>query len=325
MISYKTPKFWSSNNIFSWVLLPFSYIYYFGFWARKVCSKAVKMPIPGICIGNLTAGGAGKTPVALYIGELLKSKGIKAFYISRGYGGSQKSPILVDLGEHNAKLVGDEPLLLAQILPTIVGKNRLQSAQFAVKNGAEIIIMDDGFQNPTLHKDLSLIVVDRHLSFGNERMLPAGPLRESVRSGLARADALILVNPATFLPTALPDIPIFLARTHPKNSMLALKGKKIIAFCGIAHPDKFYTMLAGVGAKIVEKNSFSDHHNYTNLELENLRGATKKQDAILVTTSKDAARIPAQFMDKITIAEMELVFENKQKLEELIDALLKKH
>lgn len=325
MIFYKTPKFWSSNNIFSQVLLPFSYIYYFGFWARKVCSKAVKMPIPVICIGNLTAGGAGKTPVALYVGEMLKSKGIKAFYISRGYCGVQKSPILVDLGEHNASRVGDEPLLLAQILPTIVGKNRLQTAEFAVKNGAEIIIMDDGFQNPTLHKDLSLIVVDRHLSFGNERMLPAGPLREPVRVGLARADALILVNPPSFLPTTLPNIPIFLARTHPKNSMLALAGKRIVAFCGIAHPNKFYTMLEGGGAEILEQKSFPDHHNYTNSELENLRELAKKQNAILVTTSKDAARMSKEFLQEITIAEMELAFENKKNLEDLIDGVIKKH
>jgi len=322
----KTPKFWNYNNIISWLLLPFSLCYFLGFWARKNFTKPEKLSIPVICIGNLTAGGAGKTPVALAIGEMLKEKGIKAFYISRGYGGSQKEPLLVDAKIHDTKLVGDEPLLLAQILPTIVGKNRAQTANFAAQNGAEIIIMDDGFQNPTIHKDISIIVVDRHLSFGNEKLLPAGPLREPVSAGLARADALIMVNPASFIPTHLPEnLPVFIARTKAKNSMLALSSKKIIAFCGIAHPQKFYTMLSESGAEIIAKKSFADHHFYTNSDIDFLREMAKNEQAILVTTSKDAARLPADFKSEIIVAEMELLFENKEKLEELINGVIKKY
>lgn len=322
----KTPKFWNSNNIISWLLLPFSLCYFLGFWARKKFTKPEKLSIPIICIGNLTAGGAGKTPVALAIGEMLKEKCINAFYISRGYGGSQKEPLLVDAKIHDAKLVGDEPLLLAQILPTIVGKNRAQTANFAAQNGAEIIIMDDGFQNPTIHKDFSIIVVDRHLSFGNEKLLPAGPLREPVRAGLARADALIMVNPASFIPTHLPrKLPVFIARTRGKNSMRALSGKKIIAFCGIAHPQKFYTMLAESGAEIIAEKSFADHHHYTKNDVANLQEIARKESAVLVTTSKDAARLPADFKSEIIVAEMELLFENKEKLEELINGVIKKH
>lgn len=317
----KTPQFWSSNNIYSWLLWPFSYFYYLGYLTRRQYSNTTKVDVPVVCIGNLTAGGAGKTPVALYIGQLLKKKHIKAFYISRGHGGSQKEPLLVDVQKHSAKLVGDEPLLLAQVLPTVVGKNRLKTAQFAAKQGAQMIVMDDGFQNPTLHKDLSLIVVDRRLSFGNEKMLPAGPLREPVDFGLARADALVLINPANFIPTALPDIPLLIARSKPAGSMLELAGKKIFAFCGIATPQKFYAMLKTAGAEVVEKKSFADHHQYSATQIKNLKAQAKKHHALLVTTSKDAARIPAGAKEGIFVAEMELSFENREKLEELIDAI----
>jgi len=303
------------------MLLPFSYFYYLGYLTRQQYAHPVKLSVPVICIGNLTAGGAGKTPIALYIGELLKEKNIKAFYISRGYGGSQKTPLVVDAHKHSAKKVGDEPLLLAQVLPTVVGKNRVETAKFAVAQGAEMIVMDDGFQNPTLHKDLSLIVVDRRLSFGNEKMLPAGPLREPVKAGLKRADAVVLINPANFIPTCLPDINVLLARSKPAKSMLQLAGKKIVAFCGIAHPQKFYTMLKNAGAEIVEKKSFSDHYDYKASELKKLQAEAKKHDAILVTTSKDAARLPEKLKTEIHIAEMELLFENKQKLEEMIDGV----
>jgi tetraacyldisaccharide 4'-kinase len=321
--SLKTPHFWGSKNWLSSLLLPFSYCYYSGYRLRCKYTRPVKLSAPVICIGNLTAGGAGKTPVALYIGQLLKNKNINAFFISRGYGGSQKTALLVDPKKHNALQVGDEPLLLARVLPTIVGKNRLEAAMLAITEGAELLVMDDGFQNPSIEKDLSFIVVDRRLSFGNERMLPAGPLREPVLYGIRRADALIIVNPANFLPTALPDIPFLLARSQPKPSMLALGGKDILAFCGIATPGKFYKMLENSGARIVERISFPDHYHYTRKDLLFLRGQAKKQgNALLVTTSKDATRLPAESMQEIAVAEMELVFENPEKLSNMIEAVI---
>lgn len=321
----KTPHFWQSKNIISTLLLPFSWIY---FCISKICYKRIvpiTLPIPVICVGNLTAGGAGKTPVALHIGELLKRKNINGVFISRGYGGSQKSAILVDTKKHSAAQVGDEPLLLAQILPTIVGKNRIEAANLAIAQGAQVIVMDDGFQNPSLTKNLSFIVVDRRLSFGNERLLPAGPLREPVRTGLKRADAVIIINPANFMPTSLPDIPFLLARSQPKPSMLALKDKKIIAFCGIAVPQKFYYMLKNAGAEIIEKISFADHYHYTQKDLHLLHKKAKEHDALLVTTSKDTARIGKEFeqeLKDITVAEMELKFENQDKLEALIETAI---
>lgn len=321
----KAPRFWHYKNLVSTLLLPLSWLYFFIsnlYYARV---KPVTLPIPVICVGNLTVGGAGKTPVALHIGELLKRKNIKAFFISRGYGGKQKSAVMVDTGQHTANQVGDEPLLLAGVLPTIVGKNRVEAANLAIAQGAELIVMDDGFQNPSLSKDLSLIVVDRRLSFGNERLLPAGPLREPVSCGLKRAGAVVIINPANFLPTALPNIPFLLARSSPKPSMLALKDKKIVAFCGIAIPHKFYLMLENSGAEIAEKISFPDHYRYKQKDLLLLRKKAKKHDAVLVTTSKDSARIAGNFREEmrdIKVAEMELIFENEDKLETLIEAVI---
>lgn len=321
----KAPRFWNSKNILSTLLLPFSWIYYA--ISKINCARItpVTLPIPVICVGNLTVGGAGKTPVALHIGELLKKRNINAFFISRGYGGNQKSPLRVDVEKHSALQVGDEPLLLAQILPTIIGKNRVEAAQLAIAQGAEIIVMDDGFQNPSLTKNLSFIVVDRRLSFGNERLLPAGPLREKVTSGLKRANAIVIINPANFMPTSLPNIPFLLARSQPKPSMTALNGKKIIAFCGIAIPHKFYYMLKNSGAEIVEKISFADHYYYQQKDLLLLHKKAKEHGAMLVTTSKDMARMAKDFKEEIKdihAAEMELVFENQDKLNALIEAVI---
>jgi len=316
----KTPRFWSSKNILSTLLLPAAGLYYLASRWRQAHTTPAVLSVPVICIGNLTTGGAGKTPVALAIGEMLKAKHINAFYVSRGYGGSARGPLMVEPHTHSAALVGDEPLLLAGVLPTVVGKNRLAAAEFAIAQGAEMIVMDDGFQNPTLAKTLSFIVVDRRLSFGNERLLPAGPLREPVKRGLSRAQALIIVNPANFLPTALPAIPIIIARSHPHADALALSGKKILAFCGIAYPKKFYDMLRNAGADIVEKISFADHHRYSEKDIKRLREQAKAQNLQLVTTAKDAARLPDGFKSEIHVAHMVLTFENSDIIDELIES-----
>lgn len=318
----KAPRFWISKNWVAVFLLPFSFLYYFFYRLRIKFATPEKLPIPVICIGNLTLGGAGKTPVCLAIGSLLKERGINAFFISKGYGGKQKQAVKIDLSTHNSLMVGDESLLLAGVLPTIVGKNRVEAAKLAVKHGAEIIIMDDGFQNPTIFKDLAFIVVDRKLSFGNEFTFPAGPLREPVKYGIKRADALIVINPANFLPTRLLNIPFIIARSHPKASMLKLKGQKIIAFCGIANPKKFFRMLENVNAEVKYRISFPDHHHYTESELSLLGKRAENEGAKLVTTSKDAVRLPEYFKKEVEIAEMELIFENMDKLNLLLKNII---
>jgi tetraacyldisaccharide 4'-kinase len=321
----KTPRFWSTRNIYSTLLLPFSWVYFMGYFFRHMGKMPKPIEVPVLCIGNLTAGGSGKTPVALAVGELAKQQNIKAYFLTRGYLGKLRGPVLVDRAKHTAAAVGDEALLLAQCLPTIVGKNRAKAAKFAASQGAELIIMDDGFQNPRIHKTTSLVVVDRRLSFGNERMIPAGPLREPVMFGLARADGLVIINPATFMPTALPNIPVIIARTTPHNSMKALAGKRILAFCGIAYPQKFYDMLHECGAELAEVVSFADHHHFSEKDMEKLHAQAQALGAQLVTTAKDAARLSEAWLSTVTVAGMELNFEDAGTITTLLKKTIDDH
>lgn len=317
----RTPAFWQSKGLLSSVLLPLSVVYGATSLLRRVGTKPWKFSVPVICVGNLTAGGSGKTPIALYIGELLKQKNISAFFLSRGYGGSEQGPLLVSSATHSAAQVGDEPLLLAKILPTVVAKNRVAGARFAIRNGAKAIIMDDGFQNPTIAKTLSLLVIDGAVGLGNGRIVPAGPLRESLHSGVARADAVVMLNPADTLP-ALPHEKLLLfAKTVVKNGE-RFKGKRLLAFCGIAYPRKFFDALAALGATLVEKVVFADHHLFTENEIKDLVARAAKQQAMLATTAKDAARLTPESLARVEVLDMVVEFDAPAKLIELLDKAL---
>lgn len=313
----KAPSFWQSKNPVSSALLPLSLLYGFATKMRSKLTHPTKLSVPIICIGNLTAGGAGKTPVALHIGNLLKEKNIRAFYLSRGYGGKLAGPVLVDPKKHTAQDVGDEPLLLAEVLPTVVSKNRLQGAKFAVEQGATAIVMDDGFQNSSLVKTLSLLVIDGKYGFGNGRMLPAGPLREPPEAALARAGAAIVIDGNIALPPQLPVI-----SAHTKLDAASIRGKKLLVFCGIARPQKFFDALGGVGASVADTASFSDHYFYKESDLSALSARAARLQAMLATTTKDAIRLPAPFREKILVIPMELVFDQPKQLAHLIDSAL---
>jgi tetraacyldisaccharide 4'-kinase len=318
----KTPAFWNSQNLISYLLLPFSWIYGAAALLRQRLAKPTHLPVPVICVGNLTAGGAGKTPVALYIGARLKQKGIKAFFLTRGYGGSFAGPVQVDPAVHASSEVGDEPLLLAKVLPTIVAKDRLRGADFAIAQGAEAIIMDDGLQNPALAKSLSLLVIDGIYGFGNGRLLPAGPLREPVKSGIQRADAIIFIAPAP-IPIAINAMPILFARVAPTPGREVLAGKKLLAFCGLALPEKFFFTLSQLGGQVVEKKAFADHHPYTKNELATLTARAKALEATLVTTAKDAVRLPPEFLLQVTVVDISLLMEETQALDALLNQAMK--
>lgn len=318
----RTPAFWSKDSWVSGMLLPASAIYEIITHIKNRITKPVKIQVPVICVGGLTAGGAGKTPVCLHIGELCKERGINAWFVSRGYKGKLQGPIQVKPSEHTSYDVGDEPLLLAGVLPTVIAKDRVLGAQFAAKAGAKLIIMDDGFQNSAIHKDISIIVVDGTHLFGNGRLLPAGPLRERLETGLKRADAIILINPATGITLPAYTRPALRACTKPNNDAVALKGKNVIAFCGLAYPQKFFATLASLGAKIVEERTFPDHYQYNDAEIDALALRAKEQDAILVTTSKDAARMNARSLSLITVIYVTLDFEKPDALMALIDKAL---
>ena len=314
----KTPKFWSSRGLLSTLLVPVSIFYDMVNTFKHAKVRPVRFPVPMICIGNLTAGGAGKTPTALYIGKRLKTKGVNAFFLSRGYGGKLEGPVLVNQKKHQAIHVGDEPLLLAEILPTVVAKNRVSGANYAISKGAQAIIMDDGFQNRSIIKNLSLLVVDGLRGFGNGRLIPAGPLRERPQEGYKRAHAVIVMNKTTGTPKLPTDRPAFYARTFPKDSA-NFKGKKLFAFCGLAYPQKFFEMLGTTGARVMKEVAFADHYQYTPLDMRKLLLQSYVESAILVTTAKDFVRIPERFRDSVAVFDMDVEFEEPAIFDSVLD------
>jgi tetraacyldisaccharide 4'-kinase len=318
----KTPVFWQSRNLLSALLLPLSAIY--GITARittLLSASPLALPIPVICIGNVTAGGAGKTPVAIAIGQRLKAKNAGAYFLSRGYGGAFAGPLLVNSNIHTAHEVGDEPLLLARTLPTVVAKNRLSGAMFAMKYGAKVIVMDDGFQNPSIEKTLSLLVVDGVYGFGNGRLLPAGPLRELPKAGFARADAMIVVGKTDI--AFPPTVPVISATIVPAAAALALKGHNVLAFCGLAFPQKFFTTLVELGAHVVDTAIFADHYPYTKSDIKKLHARAKLANAVLVTTAKDAVRLLPEWASLVTVVDISLTFGQPDLMDRLIETALK--
>ncbi|MBV8939108.1 MAG: tetraacyldisaccharide 4'-kinase [Alphaproteobacteria bacterium] len=306
-----TPEFWREKNAVSTALLPASYVYALGFFLRRACARPEKLPVPVICIGNLVAGGAGKTPLAFEVGEMVKAMGRRAFFLSRGYGGSLQGPVRVS-PQHSAAAVGDEPLLLARLLPTIVAKNRVAGAKAAIAEGAEVIIMDDGFQNPTLAKDFSLLAVDGAYRFGNGHLLPAGPLRQSVADGLKRADAVVTLYAALALPG---DVPVFQGRLIAPAGW---EGMRVFGFAGIAHPEKFKLTLKAMGCTLAGFTPFPDHHPYAETELEGLWKEAKASGARLVTTEKDAVRLPPSWRERVLTVPVRLEIEGKEALRAML-------
>ena len=294
----KAPKFWyqKKDTLLSNSLYPFSLIFRLGTKLRNISSREKTANLPIICIGNIVIGGAGKTPVALKIGHMLKQAGYNPHFVSKGYGGLEKNNTLVK-DWHSPKSVGDEPLLLSEIAPTWIGLDRNTSFKLASENGADCIVMDDGFQNPTLQKDFSIVVISGEQGFGNKRVIPSGPLRESINRGLSRTNLVITIGDISEVDkNKIPKhIPLIGANFKIKEDEMILKGQRVTAFAGIAYPEKFFNSLRLVKANIVDKISYSDHHIYNENDLLNLAEIANKNKSILVTTKKDMVRIPKHF------------------------------
>ena len=271
------------------LLAPLGALYGLTVRARLHRARPFRPKARVVCIGNLTAGGSGKTPIAIAIGHALTARGKKIIFLSRGYGGRLRGPIRVNPAQHSASDVGDEPLLLAAHGTVIVARNRADGARLADSLGADIIVMDDGFQNFQIAKDLSLIVIDAESGFQNGRLIPAGPLREAVAEGLARADGIVLMGEGA---PSLPSFagPILSARIMP-TAPDALRGRSVLAFAGIGRPQKFFQTLRSMAAEIVATQSFGDHHKFSAIELSVLKAAAEKAAALLVTTEKDFVRL----------------------------------
>jgi tetraacyldisaccharide 4'-kinase len=255
-----------------------------------------KAPVPVICVGNFTLGGAGKTPTAIALANLLSGMGHRPFFLSRGYGGRTAGPILID--RQDAIEVGDEPLMLCRHAPTIVARNRPAGAIAAAEGGADAIIMDDGLQNPSLHKDLAIVVVDGRRGVGNGHTFPAGPLRAPLEAQLDHIDAAILVGPPCQAAVRAIDatqrrgVPVYHGDLRPDPKVVAkLAGKSVLAFAGIADPEKFFATLEAHGIPAPVRRPFPDHHPYEANEISALLACAERQGLELVTTEKDLARL----------------------------------
>lgn len=257
----------------------------------------VEVGIPVVCVGNPTVGGAGKTPAVIAIAKRLMAKGLQPAILSRGYGGRLKGPVKVDSLLHSAEDVGDEPLLHARAAPTFVARDRLAGAQMAAQADADILIMDDGFQNPTLAKALSILVVDAGVGVGNGLCLPAGPLRAPLAPQLERAQALLVVGEGAPGERVARDgyaagVVVLRGRLAPDAQAVArLFGKRVLAYAGIGRPAKFFDTLRALGMLPVVTRAFPDHHVYTQAEIAELRAQAEEDDLLLVTTEKDAMRL----------------------------------
>ena len=322
----RAPEFWSGNAhgrdavpVLRLVLTPVSWIY--GWVAaeriRTTASHHVSAPV--ICVGNFTVGGAGKTPVTRAIRARL---GAGAHVLSRGYGGRNEGPLRVT-HDMDALEVGDEPLLHAADGATWIARDRVAGAKAAVNGGAHAIVMDDGFQNPDLAKDLSIVVVDAETGIGNGAVFPAGPLRERLSAGLARADAIVLlrngeasVEPPAFLASF--KKPVLTAYIAPLRR--APEGK-LIAFAGIARPEKFFDTLGALGADLEEAVPYPDHHVFTESDFDWLLDMAEERGAQLITTEKDAARLPAAWRAKVKSLRVAAKFDHEAALDALLEPI----
>jgi tetraacyldisaccharide 4'-kinase len=265
--------------------------------ALRMRSQGRSAGVPVICVGNFTVGGAGKTPAALLVGRLLLAAHQRVVFLSRGYGGRLRGPLRVDPALHSAAAVGDEPLLLARLAPTIVARDRTAGAEAARRDGASVIVMDDGFQNPALTKDLSILLVDGRRGVGNGRVLPAGPLRAPLGTQMARADAVVLVDPPHHIAAIAErarrhQVAIYHARLEPdRDTITALSGRQVLAFAGIGDPEKFFATLADAGIAVAERVSFPDHHRYRAADARALLARADADNLMLLTTEKDLVRL----------------------------------
>ncbi len=321
----KAPRFWykKKDTLISNSLYPLSLLFRFGTKIRAVLSSKKKSDLPIICIGNIVVGGAGKTPVSIKMGELLKKNGYSPHFVSKGYGGVETGNTLIK-NWHSAKSVGDESLLLSEVAPTWIGKDRNKSFILAKENGANCIIMDDGFQNPTLQKDFSIIIINGEQGFGNKRVIPSGPLRESISRGISRANLIIVIGEiSNDVKNKIPKtVPLIHAQFKISKENKIYKNQKITAFAGIAYPDKFYNSLVDQGALIERKISYPDHHIFDENDMLHLAEIANLTKSILVTTKKDFVRIPRAYRSLVSTLNGAIEFEDEDLLLEIITNLL---
>lgn len=321
----RAPGFWAAGSRSVWpaLLSPLAALYGLGNRLHRICTKPQESTIPVISVGNLIAGGAGKTPAALTLAVLLRQLGHWPHFVSRGYGGRLKGPIQVDPQRYSATEVGDEPLLLASAAPTWIARSRPLAVRAAAAAGASCAIADDAHQTYSLKRAVSILVVDSDYGFGNGQLLPSGPLREDVASGLARCDAVILLGEGAAPMPGFGTRPIFRARLVPDaEDVRHLQGRRVLAFAGIARPEKFFASLRQAGAILAESRSFPDHAAYDEDTIMRLVEAAHAQNAVPVTTAKDLVRFPAEARAMVECLRVELRFDDEAAVSDFLRSRL---
>ena len=317
----KAPEFWYEPS--SWkatFLLPLGCLYNMLNSLREKFGKNQKNDCLTICVGNLNVGGTGKTPATIALAGHFLEKGLKVHVVSRGYKGKFQGTFLVDPRKHKSDEVGDEPLLMSEFTSVWVSKKRKNGIAAAERAGAQVVILDDGFQDPSFHKDFSIVVVDGKRGFGNKQCMPAGPLRENISQGFKRADALIIIGQMLYKFDVFPNhLKIIHSTLKPIETGMNWNEGKYLAFAGIAHPEKFFETLRSVGAKVIDCVALSDHQKLDGQILKRLERKAEKAHAQLVTTEKDAVRLPNTFRKKVLSLPVRVEFDNKDELEDLFN------
>ena len=324
----RAPLFWSRPaGLAARLLWPLAQIWIFFTRRRLANGPWVHAQVPVICVGNINAGGTGKTPGVIALIAILSKMGHKPHVISRGYGGTETGPLKVNECEHNAAMVGDEPLEIAAFGPCWIARDRVAGTKAAVAAGADVIILDDGFQNPALIKDLSIVVIDAEVGFGNGCVLPAGPLREPLSDGLARADVILTLgktNAQENLARRWPEITAvtrWKAELQPLDTGMDWPQSRVLAFAGIGRPGKFFATLSALGANVVATRDFPDHAPYTDTILRRLKAEADTKSAQLVTTEKDMARLPKHFRPEVLALPVRLKFADQDAIIERLKGL----
>jgi tetraacyldisaccharide 4'-kinase len=327
----KAPGFWRPGDptALARLLQPIGALYGAA-TVRRMTRPGRRAGAPVVCVGNFVAGGAGKTPAAIALARMLIDDGKRVAFLSRGYGGAKRDePVRVDPNVHDARTVGDEPLLLARVAPCWAGADRARGAAMAIEAGAEVLLLDDGLQNPALAKDLALAVVDGVDRFGNGLCIPAGPLRAPVAAQAPHVQGFIVVggdeSAAPAISAAAPGKPILCASLEPDALAAApLIGREVVAFAGIARPEKFYATLRRIGAQLVATRDFADHHLFTQREMEALFEEAARRGALLATTEKDRVRLTRRQAQAVVALPVTLRFDEPAAVREMLKAALRR-
>ncbi|MEP4379980.1 MAG: tetraacyldisaccharide 4'-kinase [Alphaproteobacteria bacterium] len=315
----KAPAFWSRPNASLGKLLsPLGCVYRLAGALKHSRTNPVRIDATVLCVGNLVAGGTGKTPVALSIAEILNNDHLA--FLTRGYGGRLAGPVRVSPKFHTSADVGDEALLLAHTAPTWVARDRVAGGLAAIKDGARLVVMDDGFQNPSLTKDISIVVIDGETGFGNGQLIPAGPLREPVAKGLARADAAVIVGSdhARIAKMTRSSMPVLSGRIEAAVSHAEWSGRRVVAFAGIGRPGKFFDTLETIGCEVVATHAFADHHPFSVSEIAQICAEAKARNATPITTEKDAVRLPHAFSGEVETLPVKFVWDDPAAIEDFL-------